>query len=980
NNPLFDTTKIIWKAPYTEANMMGGTPVTIDENGVLTCTPNQVGQYVIGIRVNEWRNGVKINSVIRDFQFNVRNCNSPIAAAPQKSGTIDPKTGIGFFEINCDDFTIKFTNTSQGANKYKWFFGEPSSGVNNMSTLPAPSHTYADTGTYLVTLLAINSDSSCADTFRTKVAIYPYFMVGYLSNNICEDSLAIFTDTSKHKYSIINKWEWNFGDNATSTLRNPVHKYADGGTYNVSLTVSTNKGCVKNVTKPITIYSDPTVNFNFPSPACERTTLTFVNTSSIPAPYSIASYQWDMGNGSMPTVASPSITYNVAGNKQIKLIAVSNKGCADTITKNLTINPLPVVDAIPDPTICWDGSAQLSATGAVTYKWTPGKTLNDSLIANPIATPNSFPTPIKYYVFGADINQCVNVDSVTVKYYNKPNVNAGLDTSVCLNPSPFVFRDSVRLTASGALTYTWTPTAGLSNANVFNPLSKPSQNTDYIVEGIDANNCKVKDTVRVIVLDPSLDLIPFTDTFLCENDSIELRVLDQGIITKYFWTPGSFLSNRDIRSPLFFPKDTTWFILNVQNYCYTKNDSVRLDVHLIPKLNLPDSDSICEGISYQINAIGNGNWRWNSDPSLSSLFIPNPIARPKFTTKYYVTVTDQFNCKNRDSILINVFYSPPLRILNKPKFVCKDIPFQIDVYSGNNCTFEWTPTNGVATPISKNPVITASDTTLYLVKATNEYGCIAKDSVLFRVQKPIIPVAKTPVQFCQLSFADLSADGGLYYKWRPNYNINDSTSNKPQVYPLNNFVYTVYISNDCFIDSAKVAVIIDTLQKINAGNDKTIIRGGSTSLEVTNAVGQVEWTPNYAIDNQYTFTPVVRPMKTTMYNVRLRDNRGCVTNDSVLVIVDGKTLLMLPTGFSPNADGVNDGFGIVRHSNIASLDYFNIYNRWGELVFSTDDINQRWDGTYKGDKAPLATYVWYVKANTYDGEKVLQSGNITLIK
>jgi len=145
-------------------------------------------------------------------------------------------------------------------------------------------------------------------------------------------------------------------------------------------------------------------------------------------------------------------------------------------------------------------------------------------------------------------------------------------------------------------------------------------------------------------------------------------------------------------------------------------------------------------------------------------------------------------------------------------------------------------------------------------------------------------------------------------------------------------------------------------------------------------VGQVEWTPNYAIDDQYSFTPTVRPMKTTMYNVRLRDNRGCVTNDSVLVIVDGKTLLMLPTGFSPNGDGVNDGFGIVRYSNIESLDYFNIYNRWGELVFSTDDINKRWDGTYKGEKAPLATYVWYVRANTYDGEKVLESGNITLIK
>jgi gliding motility-associated-like protein len=983
NSPQFDTSSITWKSPYSLANVMGGIPLAIDQNGVLTCTPNMVGQFVVGVRVNEWRNGVKINSVNRDFQFNVSNCNGPIASVPQKPGTIDAKTGIGFFDINCDSFTVKFINSSSGANKYKWNFGDPASGANNTSTLQAPSHTYSDTGTYNVTLVAINyvnaNSDSCSDTFRTKVSIYPNFYVGFTKLGTCEDSLALFTDTSSHRYGTINNWSWTFGDGTSSTLKNPTHKYPDGGRYPVALTATTNRGCLKTVKDTIDIYPEPIPKFSNPTPACVNTPLVFIDSTTIMSGYTIASWKWELGDSLVATTKNANIVYTIPGNKTVRLIVKSNRGCVDTINKPIVINPLPNINAGPDVTICWNASTPLNAAGGVSYRWSPGKTLSDSLIANPIASPKSYPIPQKYFVFGVDNNNCVNKDSIIVSFFPKPPVNAGVDTSVCLNPSPFVFKDSALLNATGAVSYSWTPAQGLNSTIVPNPMAKPKVNTDYVVEGIDINLCKATDTVRVIVLDPSLELLPATDTFLCENDSIYVRVLDQGLITKYVWTPAAFISSSSIRNPLFFPKDTTYYALYVENYCYNKSDTIRLDVRTKPSMDYPRIDSICIDDTYQINVQGTGVFSWRFNPSLSAFNIPNPLASPRITTTYYVTLTDAYNCQNKDSLLLYVYLKPNVQILTRPRFVCQGVPIQLRSYSDPGSTFVWTPVAGLNNPTAQNPILVPSDTTWYIVEATNIHGCKDKDSVRLNVQKPIVPVAPNPVRICENAFVFVEAFGGLYYRWTPGFMINDSLKQQSQIFTDRDTVYKVYISNDCFTDSAIVNVLVDTLVDLQAATDTTIIRGFETTLKVAGS-NKVEWTPNYAIDNVFSPTPTVKPLKSTTYYVKNIAENGCISYDSVTVLVKGKTILLLPTGFSPNADGTNDLFGIVKYLNIEKLNRLVVYNRWGEEVYSTTDIDARWDGTFREEKMPVGTYVWSVDVLTYDGENIRQSGNVTLLR
>jgi gliding motility-associated-like protein len=110
------------------------------------------------------------------------------------------------------------------------------------------------------------------------------------------------------------------------------------------------------------------------------------------------------------------------------------------------------------------------------------------------------------------------------------------------------------------------------------------------------------------------------------------------------------------------------------------------------------------------------------------------------------------------------------------------------------------------------------------------------------------------------------------------------------------------------------------------------------------------------------------------------DENNCTGKDSVYVYVYGKTVLLLPTGFTPNKDGRNEKFRIVKHLNVSRLNAFEVYNRWGQIVFSTNDLNEGWDGTIKGDEAPTGVYVWKIDATTSEGEQIKRSGNITLLR
>lgn len=238
--PIFYADPLVYRSPYTAVRPMGGNPlIKIDPNtGWITGSPNLQGRFVVTVCCHEWRNGVMINTVTREFQFVVTNCSKAVIAnIPQYSNEFNT------YIVNCRDYKVKFDNLSIGGSTYYWDFGVTEQSTDT-STQFEPTFVYPDSGTYVVTLY-VNRGTTCADSISRFVKVYPKLTARYSSPNIiCPGDTIEFKDMTLSTYEITS-WQWNFDDKSPiDTRQNPAHVFTYGGLYNVGLIVSNKQGCV----------------------------------------------------------------------------------------------------------------------------------------------------------------------------------------------------------------------------------------------------------------------------------------------------------------------------------------------------------------------------------------------------------------------------------------------------------------------------------------------------------------------------------------------------------------------------------------------------------------------------------------------------------------------------------------------------------------------------------------------------------------
>jgi gliding motility-associated-like protein len=240
---------VTYFAPFTSRFPMTGFPL-IQINpatGLITGTPNRTGRYLVTVCCHEWRDGVMINTVKREFQFVVTSCSKVVVAdMPQYSS--DPNTYV----VNCTDYKVHFVNTSTGGFAYHWDFGVPGTESDTSSAFE-PDFVYPDTGTFNVSLY-VNPSSTCPDSISRLVKIYPKFRAAFTDSGAqCPGAPLYFTDRSSATIKPINYWKWNFGDGDSTFVQNPVHTYKYGGIYNVSLISANVKSCIDTVVDKVTI-------------------------------------------------------------------------------------------------------------------------------------------------------------------------------------------------------------------------------------------------------------------------------------------------------------------------------------------------------------------------------------------------------------------------------------------------------------------------------------------------------------------------------------------------------------------------------------------------------------------------------------------------------------------------------------------------------------------------------------------------------
>ena len=239
---------VTWNPPFSNSDPLGGVPLSIDRTtGLLTGTPNTLGQFVVGVCVSEYRNGILLTTNKRDFQFNVAFC-------PPK-----PSASLPAIIISCG-YTVNFVNNSTGAFSNFWDFGVIPL-TNDTSLLVTPTYTYPKVGNYLLTLIT-NRGTICADTAFATVKVYNAINGANFSlQNVCVNKPTQFNDLSILSEGTPIAWDWAFKDNSPiNHLQNPIHTFLRSGIFNVFFTVYNENGCTDTLTKPIVIYPSPIAN------------------------------------------------------------------------------------------------------------------------------------------------------------------------------------------------------------------------------------------------------------------------------------------------------------------------------------------------------------------------------------------------------------------------------------------------------------------------------------------------------------------------------------------------------------------------------------------------------------------------------------------------------------------------------------------------------------------------------------------------
>lgn len=472
----------------------------------------------------------------------------------------------------------------------------------------------------------------------------------------CDDFNVSFANQAASP--LIYAWHWDFGVASTlgdtSNVATPSYTYLDTGTYVVKLVVNPGDQCSDSTSMLLGVYPGFFPDFST-SGICVNKPTQFTDLTTT-AYGSVNTWSWDFGQTTVLNDTShlqnPTYTYPTVGIKTVELIVTSTKGCRDTITKDVTIiDKPPITLPFKDTLICVIDSLQLQAIGQGAFNWTP----NYNIINANTSTPTVFPDVTTWYVVELDDNGCKNKDSVRVRVVNFVTLQGMPDTTICGG-------DPVQLYATtDGLQFTWSPTTGLSDPTILNPVATPQATTTYQLTS-SIGRCSATDDVTITVV-PYPTANAGADTIICFNSSAQLQGSVVG--STFFWKPQGSLSNPNILNPIATPSVTTNYVLTVNDVLgCPKPGFDTVIVTVLPKMNASagNDTAIVVGQILQLNASGGDSYVWSPPLGLTSTTIHNPLAiltGDPDSIRYVVTVTDDYGCVDSADILVTVFKTNP---------------------------------------------------------------------------------------------------------------------------------------------------------------------------------------------------------------------------------------------------------------------------------------------------------------------------------
>lgn len=484
----------------------------------------------------------------------------------------------------------------------------------------------------------------------------------------------------------------------------------------------------------------------------------------------------------------------------------------------------------------------------------------------------------------------------------------------------------------------------------------------------DPDACITSDTatVTVTVLPPPTAVAEPVEP-LCPGGSGQLQASGGD---GYSWFPATGLSATNIPDPL-VTTDTsgTWSVV-VSTACGTDTAEVAITLLTVTAFAQGDT-TICLGQAAQLSATGGSSYLWSPAGNLSGNTTATPTATPDTTTVYAVTITTAENCIVQDSVAVNVLLEIPEPSLSDT-IICRGDTVVLS--TGVALNYQWEDLPGIDQLDVRAPSFHPLVPTLYTVAMSNSCGTVL-DSVFVDVIV-VEALAWRDTLVCPGIPVPLLASGSQFYAWTPVTGLSDPTVADPIAMPAESTTYQVLVSDTAGCsDTASVTVQLRPLPVVEAGPDVVTDFGQWVSLLAT-GTGTLEWTPPLWLDDPQSESPRSRPEESITYTVTVTDSDGCKNSDVLTIILNGE--LFVPNTFTPNGDGYNDLFGALG-KDIATFRML-VFNRWGEQIWSTDQLAGRWDGNCNGVASPIDTYVWKMEAVEISGRQRSAIGHVNLVR